>query len=236
MDSTRTISELKSAFIWSQVRILSENLQPPEDWRNYAVETEEDVLPDRVIEDVLHKVNAAAKQHNRVVYSSQAIHHVAHQIASLYWASVSQDIENQAVLRKGVDKTVDLSKHMNILGLPLDLESQGANEEQNERYQHMRKRLVSLDQQRQQRQRRMDQLQHLRRLLEPFQEPQVDIQPNLVTRDGELSQELERMRMLLARVSGRISQQKPNHIQEGSEEYLLPGSDQRLEALMDTEA
>lgn len=60
------------------------------------------------------------------------------------------------------------------------------------------------------------------------------IQPNLVTRDGELAQELEKMRMLMARVSGRISQQKPRQTQ-GGEEYLLPGSDQRLEALMDTE-
>lgn len=56
MDSTRTISELKSAFIWSQVRILSDNLQPPENWRDYAVELEEEeALPEKVIEDVLHK-------------------------------------------------------------------------------------------------------------------------------------------------------------------------------------
>ncbi|KAJ5627991.1 hypothetical protein N7490_010219 [Penicillium lividum] len=233
MDSTRTISELKSAFIWSQVRILSENLQPPEDWRNYAVETEEEALPEKVIEDVLHKVNAVTKQHNRVVYSSQAIHHVAHQIASLYWASVSQDIQSRAGLRKGVEKTADLSKHLNILGLPLDLESQGANEEQNERYQRLRDRLTSLDQQRQQKQRRIDQLQHLHRLLEPFKEPQVDIQPNLVTRDGELAQEIEKMRMLVARVNSRISQQKPSSIQ--GDEYILPGSDRQLEALMDTE-
>jgi hypothetical protein len=53
-----------------------------------------------------------AKQHNRVVYSSQAIHHVAHQITNLYWASVSQDIQNQAILKKGVEKTADLSKHL----------------------------------------------------------------------------------------------------------------------------
>jgi hypothetical protein len=55
MDSTRTISELKSAFIRGQVRILSESLEPPEDWKNYAVETEEDDLPEKVIADVLHK-------------------------------------------------------------------------------------------------------------------------------------------------------------------------------------
>jgi hypothetical protein len=55
MDSTRTISELKSSFIRGQVRILSESLEPPEDWKNYAVETEEGDLPEKVIGDVLHK-------------------------------------------------------------------------------------------------------------------------------------------------------------------------------------
>jgi hypothetical protein len=55
MDSSRTISELKSAFVRSQVRILSESLELPHDWRNYAVETEEGDLSEKVIEDVLHK-------------------------------------------------------------------------------------------------------------------------------------------------------------------------------------
>lgn len=152
MDSTRTISELKSAFIRGQVRILSESLEPPEDWKNYAVETEEGDLPE-VIADVLHKgtnlldtqysilnrwsclchplmhidiavilagpsnanlllVNVEAKQHHRVVYSSQAIHHVAHQIASLYWSSVNQETQDRASFANGVEKTADLSRHM----------------------------------------------------------------------------------------------------------------------------
>lgn len=55
MDTTRTISELKSAFLRAQVRILSEKFELPEDWRNYAVETDGDDLGDKVIEDVLHK-------------------------------------------------------------------------------------------------------------------------------------------------------------------------------------
>jgi hypothetical protein len=55
MDSSRTISESKSAFIRSQVRIFSESLALPEDWRNYAPEADEGELNDKVIEDVLHK-------------------------------------------------------------------------------------------------------------------------------------------------------------------------------------
>lgn len=101
------------------------------------------------------------------------------------------------------------------------------------RYQHLRERLASLDQRRQQRQQRLDQLQHLQHLLDPFKQPQKDIQPNLVTRDGELAQELEKMRMLVARVGGRIAQQKRGSNIPEDREYLLPGSERRLEALLD---
>ncbi|CAG7946789.1 unnamed protein product [Penicillium nalgiovense] len=233
MDSTRTISELKSAFIWSQVRIFSESLDLPEDWRNYASETTEGDLSDKVIEDVLHKVNAAAKQHNRVVYSSQAIHHVAQQIANLYWSSVSQEARRGDAFARGIEKTTDLSREMNIAKMPVNLETQEASEEEHARYRELRERLVSLDSQRQQRQRRLDQLQHLRRLLEPFEDPQKDIQPNIITKDGELVKELEKMRMLVARVGGRIAQQKKSSGVPETYDYSLPGSDQRLEALLD---
>lgn len=149
MESSRSISELKSLFIRTQVRILSESLEPPEDWRSYAAEPAEDDLSDKVVGDVLQKckprccvavfqlarnyislcllflaleivsqrliclvlVNTALKQHNRAIYSSQAIQHVAQQIASLYWASISQATREITGLERGVDRTVDLSSH-----------------------------------------------------------------------------------------------------------------------------
>jgi hypothetical protein len=77
----------------------------------------------------------------------------------------------------------------------------------------------------------------MQRLLGPFKDPQNDIQPNLVTRDGELVQELEKMRMLAARVGGRVSQQKQGRFNtQESQEYLLPGSGPRIGALLDTES
>ena len=102
------------------------------------------------------------------------------------------------------------------------------------RYRQLRERLVELDSQRQQRQRRLDQLQQLQRLLEPFAEPQQNIQPNLITRDGELVQELEKMGMLVARVGGRIGQKKrPRGNSEAGNASYPTGSDQKLEALLD---
>jgi hypothetical protein len=100
-------------------------------------------------------------------------------------------------------------------------------------YRNLRERLTSLDNQRQQRQRRLEQLQHLRRLLEPFEDPQKDVQPNLITKDGELVQELDKMRMLVARVGGRIAQQKRSNVVPENTSYSLPGSDRRLEELLD---
>lgn len=55
MDTTRTISELKSSFIWAQVRILSETLEPPQGWQEYAVETDEGDLSDKAADDAVQK-------------------------------------------------------------------------------------------------------------------------------------------------------------------------------------
>ncbi|KAL2824911.1 kinetochore complex Fta4 of Sim4 subunit, or CENP-50-domain-containing protein [Aspergillus cavernicola] len=221
MDSSRSIPELKTSFIRAQVRILSESLEASEDWRSYAAEPAEEDLSDKVVGDVLQKLNAALKQHSRIIYSSQAIQHVAQQIATLYWSSVSQATREVASLEGGVDKTVDLSSHPNITQLPGGLYDQSASDEDQLRYKRLRERLATLDNLRQQRQRRLDQLRQLQRLLEPFREPQENVQPNLVTRDGELARELEKMRMLVARASGRIGQRQMEN-NDGGNPLLFP--------------
>jgi hypothetical protein len=73
----------------------------------------------------------------------------------------------------------------------------------------------------------------LQKLLEPFTEPQKNIQPNLVTREGELAQELERMRRLVARVGARVSQGKRKQDDYESNASYSLGSEQKLEALLD---
>ncbi|KAL2839162.1 kinetochore Sim4 complex subunit Fta4 [Aspergillus pseudodeflectus] len=233
MESSRSIPELKSSFIRTQVRILSEALEAPEDWRSYAAEPAEEALSDKVVGDVLQKLNAALKQHNRIIYSSQAIQHVAQQIASLYWSSVSQATRETISLEGSIDRTVDLSSHLNITQLPGELYDQSASEGDQLRYKHLRERLASLDNLRQQRQRRLEQLRQLQRLLEPFSEPQNNVQPNLVTRDAELVRELEKMRMLVARVSGRIAHRQKGD--NGGEAAIVMGSDQKLTALLETD-
>jgi len=51
-------------------------------------------------------------------------------------------------------------------------------------------------------------MKQLRHYLKPFKDAQENIQPNLVTKDGELSKELERMKVLLARVGEKMAVSK----------------------------
>lgn len=99
------------------------------------------------------------------------------------------------------------------------------------RYEQLQARLVALSAERQALRRKSAQYKHLQQLLEPFKDPQVNVQPNLVTKDGELGKELDRMRVLIARVasgmvklkeSGDVSPQKQEevHRELSSEEKL----------------
>ena len=45
---------------------------------------------------------------------------------------------------------------------------------------------------------------HLQRLLDPLKDPSTSVQPNLVTRDGELAAELGRCKALGIRISSRL--------------------------------
>ncbi|KAF5014834.1 hypothetical protein F66182_14045, partial [Fusarium sp. NRRL 66182] len=117
MEKSRTISEIKTSFIRTQIRILSSSIAPQEGWRDFAPDTEDD-LNDKVVDEVLQRLNTTLKQHNRVVYSSQAIQHVARQIESLYWESVKGEILGPSQNSTGVEIGSDLSNHSMIEKLP----------------------------------------------------------------------------------------------------------------------
>lgn len=63
--------------------------------------------------------------------------------------------------------------------------------------------LSSLREQREAVRQRVVRLRSMQAAITPFENKDA-IQENLVTRDGDLEKELERMRMLLARVTGRV--------------------------------
>ncbi|EDN04780.1 predicted protein [Histoplasma mississippiense (nom. inval.)] len=210
MDSSKTITEIKSKFVRNQIRILSVALTPSEDWHDYGPASE-DNIPDKIVEDVLQKFNAILKKHNRAVFSSQAIHHVARQIENLYWNSI--DPETGGELSQGlvIEKGTDLSNSI---------------------YEQLRLRLLELDKQRKKQQERLTQYRLLRELLEPFKDPQINIQPNLVTRDSPLGQEIDRMRMLVAKVTSRVGRGGRNAELEGASQSIND-HDAKLSAVLD---
>ncbi|QSS59490.1 hypothetical protein I7I51_08925 [Histoplasma capsulatum] len=234
MDSSKTITEIKSKFVRNQIRILSVALTPSEDWHDYGPASE-DNIPDKIVEDVLQKFNAILKKHNRAVFSSQAIHHVARQIENLYWNSI--DPETGGELSQGlvIEKGTDLSNSMSIARLPEKWSDDGnddVGEDDRVRYEQLRLRLLELDKQRKKQQERLTQYRLLRELLEPFKDPQINIQPNLVTRDSPLGQEIDRMRMLVAKVTSRVGRGGRNAELEGASQSIND-HDAKLSAVLD---
>ncbi len=75
------------------------------------------------------------------------------------------------------------------------------------RYAESIRQLADLSQQRKDLRQRVERLRSLQKTVESFRTTDgVGIQENLVTRDGPVEKELEKMRFLLARVAGRVSE------------------------------
>lgn len=55
MDRAKTVTDVKAAFLRTQVRLLSAILQPSRQWRDFADNAEEDNLSDKVIHEVMSK-------------------------------------------------------------------------------------------------------------------------------------------------------------------------------------
>lgn len=101
------------------------------------------------------------------------------------------------------------------------------------RYQQLQARLVALDARRQAQKQELARYRQLQQLLEPFRDPQVNVQPNLVTKDGELKTELDRMRVLIARVASGLQGLEGNEgANEKVEEERERSAEEKLAAVM----
>lgn len=75
------------------------------------------------------------------------------------------------------------------------------------RYADTVRQLTDLNQQRKVLRQRVERLRNLQKTVESFQTTDgAGVQENLVTRDGPVEKELEKMRFLLARVAGRVGE------------------------------
>lgn len=98
-----------------------------------------------------------------------------------------------------------LTRNRNIDALPESYpREKGEDEEELERYQVLRARLVRGCEVLEGQRRKRDYYGRLRDLAKPFGNPVENVQPNLVTKDGKLHGELERTRMLAVRLAAEV--------------------------------
>ncbi|OIW29023.1 hypothetical protein CONLIGDRAFT_633237 [Coniochaeta ligniaria NRRL 30616] len=201
-----TVLTVKTSFLSAQTRLLAQPIAPSRSWRNANAEAE-DGLSEKALDDALFRLNHLLQQHSRRVHAPQATRHVAEQIDRLYWDAAERSVEQDSG-GSGL-KFDDLAESEVIESLPPTWESEqdvNAHPMEAKRYSELVSRLQELNERKRQAESTVARLRQMRDLLEPFQadEDGRGVQENLVTRDGEVEKELERMRMLLARVGGRV--------------------------------
>ncbi|KAI8952585.1 kinetochore Sim4 complex subunit Fta4 [Xylaria longipes] len=229
-----TIIAHKSTFLSTQTLHLSQALAPSPTWRA-ANERAEDGVSPRAVDDALYRLNHVLTQHSRRVYAPQASRLVAEQIEGLFYAETrrvlrgSEDEGDEgdagAVERERLRVGTDFTSDEAISSLPPTWDVQKPQEATSypleaRRYAELAETLTTLSTKRQEALERVARLRRMAALLAPFESssepPNADssspqtatssVQENLITRNGEIERELERMRLLLARVAGRVAQ------------------------------
>ncbi|KUI61365.1 Kinetochore protein fta4 [Cytospora mali] len=240
-----TIPTLKQNFLTTQTRLLSQPLQPSRTWRR-ANDSAEDAtrVPERAVDDALFRLNHTLQQHARRVYAPQATRHVAEQIDRLY-LSVGErgadgggdDAEGEGGEEGWRNVGADHADAGIIASLPPAWESEREVEAyplEAKRYAELVARLQDLSARKQQAEARVRRLRRMKGLLAPFEmdgeKAGADgatngVQENLVTRDGEVEKELERMRMLLVRVGDKVSRLKGRVGEDEEDEDLFGDGD-----------
>lgn len=216
MSQQGTVVEQKQLFIQSRKHFLSRGITPSERLLRIA---DDHGIERTVLKGVLDKVNRNLKQHSRKVYSRQMIEHVVEQIDTLYWeagahptdeddADPDADPEDTHTLYQSDDLTLDsnIAKLPNLW--PGSTQQKSSSVTQDD-YLALVARLQALSAQRQMMQNRLATYQTLLELLEPYDKPRENIQPNLVSRDAPLAPELAKTKTLAIRVAGRLEERIP---------------------------
>ena len=103
---------------------------------------------------------------------------------------------------------LDLSYHGDIAKLPEEW-PEGEEEEEDtgaerDKYAQLRSQLSTLSEKEQELRRKTTIYKQLLQMLLPIKDPKNNIQPNLVTKDGELGKELEKMKVLMVRLGEKV--------------------------------
>ncbi|KAJ2903542.1 uncharacterized protein MKZ38_009667 [Zalerion maritima] len=185
-------------------------------------------LSDAAVDEALVHANNTLQQHSHRVYAPQATRHVAEQVDKLYYNAGERPVVGDKPDALGL--VVDFGDDAAIATLPADWEDEREVDKlpaEAKKYSDLVSRLSDLSEQRKAVRERVQKLRRMNKLLEPFggmngeredgeeRKTPIHVQENLATRNGEVEKELERMRMLLARVGGRVSK-IPNKRKRGN--------------------
>ncbi|KAG9502327.1 hypothetical protein J7337_005154 [Fusarium musae] len=203
-----TIPSVKQSFITSQTTLLSQPIAPSRSWQE-TNDASDEAIPDRVVQEVLYNLNHTIQQHCRRVYPPQASRSIAEQINDVYTKDAERKVGGPADTEGGIGRELDLTEDEAIEALPTSWHlEKDINDHpmETKRYADAVQQLTELNDQRKQLREQVARLKRLQTIVEPLQtdENGAGIQENLLTRNGPVEKELERMRILLARVGGRV--------------------------------
>ncbi|CAK7200873.1 hypothetical protein SEUCBS139899_003572 [Sporothrix eucalyptigena] len=215
-----TVIALKQAFLELATRQLAQPVAPSRAWQRrndskgsgHGDGGADDAgrrIPRSVVDDVLSRTNQLMLLHARRTHTPTAVRHVAEQLDQLYQTAGDQlgatpEDPNNEALDRGMDYTTTSA----IFGLPStwdDPRDASALPLEAHRYAKQLTELQALTEQRATTAARVRQLREMVSVLEGVSSARFPVQRSLVTRDGPVETELERMRVLLARVGDRVS-------------------------------
>lgn len=233
--SAPTIPSLKQAFVVAQTNLLSQPLAPSRSW-HAANDASEQPLPGRLVDDALLSLNQTVLQHCRRVYAPQANRNIAEQISNSYTKEAERIVGDAEDADGGIGRELDLglwkcqkdtsdftnkSKtnqeyHSTVNENAIDTLPQAWTSDRDtttypmeaKRYADTVQQLTTLNEQRKQLRQRVERLRRLQTTIEPLKTTDGGhgIQENLLTRNGPVEKELEKMRFLLLRVAGRVDE------------------------------
>ncbi|EHA55214.1 hypothetical protein MGG_15811 [Pyricularia oryzae 70-15] len=266
-----TILTLKQELIAEQVRLLSQPLAPSRAWRagnNASAQAAGDnggsaagaTIPERAVEAAMVRVNHRLHQHVNRVYASAATRHVAEQLEQLYLIERERATElhpeGNELQAMGISSSTDFADAKTISALPenwpLEKDAETYPVEV-KRFAELAESLKELSVEREALLLRVRRLRALRDGLAPFQASTDDtvddnaaaahVQRHLVTKNGELEQELERTRILMARVGGRVarliqkeSQNKASTVGSNDEDSLFEDREDSVPVALEEDA
>ncbi|KAF5004055.1 hypothetical protein FDECE_9430 [Fusarium decemcellulare] len=203
-----TIPALKQSFLTNQTTLLAQPLAPSRSWQA-ANDASEEAIPQRVLQEVLLNLNGTIQQHCRRVYAPQASRSIAEQIDGIYTKDAERRVGGTTDADGGIGRELDLTDNEAIEALPPAWHSEKEVTDypmEAKRYADAVRQLSELNERRKQLKDQVARLNRLKSVVEPLHTTDngVGIQENLLTRNGPVEKELERMRFLLARVGGRV--------------------------------